>query len=96
MNEKKVPKVVSVNLLPNFYLKVDYEDGSIRYAKGSMYYTETHLFEKSAVPYGGLLTLTPAWYWIGPEVKLRDNNSFVVNGKEYDGNKVFEDNVRHF
>ena len=48
---------------------------------------EMHVFDRANL---GATNLTPGWYWIGPDIKLSDNNHFTVNGGEYDGNAIYQ------
>ena len=89
--DEETPRVKSVLLLPNFYLRVNYDNGQVRFSKSKMYYMETHVFQR---PHLGLTSLTPGWYWIGSDIKLLDNNKFSVNDAIYDGNEIYGSKVK--
>ena len=91
--DEETPRVKSVLLLPNFYLRVNYDNGQVRFSKSKMYYMETHVFQR---PHLGLTSLTPGWYWIGSDIKLLDNNKFSVNDAIYDGNEIYGIKVKPY
>ncbi|TGD22568.1 hypothetical protein EGT49_08620 [Companilactobacillus suantsaicola] len=84
---QQVPEVKSVSLLPNFNLCVTYDNGEVRFADSEYKNMEMHVFDRANL---GATNLTPGWYWIGPEIKLSDNNHFTVNGGDYDGNAIYQ------
>ncbi|GEO46617.1 hypothetical protein [Companilactobacillus kimchii] len=91
--DEETPRVKSVLLLPNFYLRVNYDNGQVRFSKSKMYYMETHVFQR---PHLGLTSLTPGWYWIGSDIKLLDDNKFSVNDAIYDGNEIYGSRVKPY
>lgn len=90
---EQIPHVKSVLLLPNFYLRVNYDNNQTRFYKSKLYYMETHIFQQ---PHLGLTTLTPSWYWIGSDIKLLNDNQFTVNGTVYDGNEIYGSKVKPY
>lgn len=90
--DEDIPKVTKVDMLPNFFLRVEYKNGKVCYARSKLNEDEQKVFEQDHRLFG--VGVTPAFLWIGSEIELLDDNQFLVNKQKYDGNKIFKDDIK--
>lgn len=96
MKTRVVPAISEVNLLPNLFIAINYQNGITKYVRSTFNQNEVTSLRQGIHNGFGATQLTPGYYWIGSEIKINEDNTFTVNGEQYDGNHLYREGLNHY
>ncbi len=74
MMEDNFPEITSVEMLPNFFLKVEYSDGTSECTPSILNQFIRPTYE------------LPDWMWPDDNITVLRNEYFLINARKYNGN----------
>ncbi|WP_125705999.1 hypothetical protein [Lacticaseibacillus daqingensis] len=98
MTDQPIPRIDTVQMLPNLFLRVTFEDGQTRYVRSAVNEQMAVGVSRqvSKKTWGGMMQVSPANYVGANAIAIRDDNTFSVNHTDYDGDDLYRRGRRSY
>ncbi|WP_225046487.1 hypothetical protein [Lacticaseibacillus kribbianus] len=98
MTEAPVPRIDSVAMLPNLFLRVTYKDGEVRYVRSPVnkQIAAGASRKVTAKSLGDMMQASAASYIPANAIDINPDNTFAVNSVDYDGDDLYRNGRRSY
>lgn len=94
MKVKSVPKLIKAEMLPNFRLRLEFDNGENRYMATQLQKDFVDKYRKTLTWVVGV-TLIPSAAWMRDDIRIDDDGNLTVGEQTFTSQEVYEQSHHH-